>query len=223
MLYYFYVGGKKMFNVFSKFDSEETNKLSIQLSNGRTIPLEELVSDYERFLKQLRIEPGSWFRIDREIINKCKEKIRNECHDDWMLERFEWANEVANQKPDKYPNIIDTYIFNNRDLRTKKELIDMCESVGDGLCDKIICLLECQMRICNGETYEDLVQKVDKLPHRRIIKADLDSENLIWYGGGDEKTMPTLWFEYGVSESELKIGNVGVPYVFRRRDLENEN
>ena len=71
--------------------------VQVKLYNGRMISLEELISDYERLLKEesskksITSEPkadksitselkvGEWFRIDREIIDKSKEEIHRKC------------------------------------------------------------------------------------------------------------------------------------------------
>ena len=58
----------------------------------------------------------------------------------------------------------------------------MCEKVGEGMCDEIICDLELQMRICNGESAIDLFKKADKLPHVRVIK--LRNGGTGYFGGG---------------------------------------
>jgi hypothetical protein len=42
-------GGENMLNVFVKKSAEE---LHIQLSDGRMIPLDDLIRDYERLLKE---------------------------------------------------------------------------------------------------------------------------------------------------------------------------
>lgn len=83
MLYYcFNAGGKIMLNVFVKKSAEE---LHIQLSDGRMMPLEDLIKDYERILNEVsskkeikselkpitsKLKVGEWFRIDRDVINK---------------------------------------------------------------------------------------------------------------------------------------------------------
>ncbi len=91
----------------------------------------------------------------------------------------------------------------------------MCKGVGDGICDEIICDLELQMRICNGESVNDLVKKVDKLPRVRIIK--LRNGGIGYFGGGDDDNF------YG-RPADLSRGyffpnykySEGVPYAFRR-------
>ena len=70
-----------MHNVFKKESAEE---LQVQLSDGRLMPLEDLIEDYERLLKgeaskkaiapepkddeaiTNELEVGQWFRIDRD-------------------------------------------------------------------------------------------------------------------------------------------------------------
>ena len=61
---------------------------------------------------------------------------------------------------------------------------EMCEKVGDGMCDEIICDFELQMRICNGEPVHDLLQKADKIPYRRFIR--LRDGGTGHFGGGND-------------------------------------
>ena len=204
-----------MINVFSKMNSEEFKGLNVQLSNGRVISLEDLILDYERFSEQVSLKVGEWFHIDREIINKNRNKIQSECNKFGknIWKRFEWANQEANQHPDQYPNIIKTYIFERGDYTTEEDVRDMCKRVGDGMCDEVICLLELQMRICNGETMEDLCNKIDKLPYRRIIESRRSGGMLCYFGGGnvEYELYPSLHFIYGRTDNKG-----GVPYAFRR-------
>lgn len=85
-----------MLNVFVRKSVEE---LHIQLSDGRMMPLEDLVRDYERLLKEetskksttsepkedksitSKLKVGEWFRIDRDVIDKSKEEIRRKCNE----------------------------------------------------------------------------------------------------------------------------------------------
>lgn len=48
---------------------------------------------------------------------------------------------------------------------------DMCEELGDGMCCEIICDLELQMRICNGESVNDLslIPKIEKYIEYMVI------------------------------------------------------
>ena len=192
-----------MLNVFVKKSAEE---LHVQLSDGRIMLLEDLVRDYERFLKEesskkviiseskddkamtQELKVGKWFRIDREIIVKNGEEIRRKCNEAGtkgkaLWERFEKSNKIADEKHDQYPRLIETYIFeHNWNYKTEQEMRDMCEDVGDGMCDEVICDLELQMRICNGESVNDLAQKADKLPRVRVIK--LRNGGTGYFGGG---------------------------------------
>ena len=70
---------------------------------------------------------------------------------------------------------------------------DMCEEFGDGMCDEVICDLELQMRICNGECVADLVQKADRLPCIRVIK--LRNGGTGFFGGGADNN-----FDYPPTE-----------------------
>ena len=192
-----------MLNVFVKKSAEE---LHIQLSDGRMMTLEDLVRDYERFLNEealkkvatsepkddkatvSKLKVGEWFHIDRDVINKSKEEIRRKCNEagtegEKLWERFEESNKIADKNPDQYPRLIVTYIFkHNWEYKTEQEMRDMCKDIGDGMCDEVICDLELQMRICNGEPMDDLVKKADKLPRVRVIK--LRNGGTGYFGGG---------------------------------------
>lgn len=190
--------------------------VQVKLSNGRMISLEDLVSDYERLLKEefskkatkselkedkvitsesnddksssSELKVGQWFRIDREVIDKSKEEICCKCYaagenGKKLWKRFEKSNEIADADPQQYPPVIETYIFkHNWENKTGQQLRDMCDEVGDGMCDEVICDLELQMRICNGESVDDLVKKADRLPCVRVIKLRNGGTG---YFGGD--------------------------------------
>lgn len=187
-----------MLNVFVKKSAEE---LHVELSDGRIMLLEDLVRDYERLLKEKhsqdepskevitsQLKVGEWFRIDRDVIAKNREKIRRVCNEAGDVgkaywKRFEESNKIADENPDQYPCLIETYIFeHNWQYKTEQEMRDMCEDVGDGMCDEVICDLELQMRICNGELVDDLIQKADRLPRVRVIK--LRNGGTGYFGGG---------------------------------------
>lgn len=194
-----------MLNVFAKKSAEE---LHIQLSDGRMMPLEDLVRDYERLLKEeaskkaiisepkddkaitKELKVGEWFRIDRDVIDKSKEEIRRKCNragdkGKALWERFEKSNKIADRNPDQYSRIIETYIFKHDwKYKTEQEMRDMCKAVGKGMCDEVICDFELQMRICNGEHVGDLVKKADKLPCVRVIKLRNGGTGL--FGGGED-------------------------------------
>lgn len=89
---------------------------------------------------------------------------------------------------------------------------DMCKQIGNGMCDEIICEFELQMRICNGESVSDLVQKADKLPRVRIIK--LRNGGTGYFGGSADNNFPPadLYRHIFLLDNE----NYGdVPYAFR--------
>ena len=210
----------------------------VKLSNGREMTLEDLVMDYERRLqedglkkavssepkaeestvsKQLKV--GKWFRIDRDVITKNREKIHQVCNEVGDVgkeywKRFEESNQIASGNPDQYSRIIETYIFEHSwDYKTEQEMRDMCEKVGKGMCDEIICDLELQMRICNGESAIDLFKKADKLPRVRVIK--LRNGGTGYFGGGaDYNNPPAYLFRYYFSPNNKNY--IHVPYAFRR-------
>ncbi len=220
-----------MLNVFVKKSVEE---LHVQLSDGRIMPLEDLVKDYERLLKEKAIisEPtdnkaitklkvGEWFRIDREVINKNKEEIRRKCNEAEDVgkncwKRFAKSNKIANENPEQYPIVIETYIFeHNWEYKTQQEMRDMCEEIGEGMCDEVICDLELQMRLCNGESVNDLFKKYDELPRVRVIKLRNGESGS--FGGGTDNDIDCPPFLLGFDffypySKDYKY----VPYAFRR-------
>lgn len=228
-----------MAKVFRKESAEE---LYVQLSNGRMLTLEELVEDYERFLKEesskkaiiiisetkdnkaitSELKVGEWFLIDREVIDKSKEKIRCKCYaagteGKKLWKRFEKSNKIADENPDQYPRLIETYIFkHNWDFKTEQEMRDMSEEIGEGMCDEIICDFELQMRICNGESVDDLLQKPDKLPRRRAIKFRNGRSG--YFGGSadfNDNGSPADLFSRNFDPFEAHYEYV--PYAFRRK------
>lgn len=225
-----------MLNVFVKKSAEE---LHIQLSDGRMMTLEDLVRDYERLLNEealkkvatsepkddkstvSKLKVGEWFRIDREVIDKSKEEIRRKCNEagtegEKLWERFEESNKIADKNPDQYPRLIETYIFeHNWKYKDEQEMRDMCENVGDGMCCEVICDLELQMRICNGEPVDDLVKKADKLPRVRVIK--LRNGGTGYFGGGvdcDIDLPPADLSRHYFHPNNLDY--IFTPYAFRR-------
>lgn len=220
-----------MHNVFEKKSAEE---LYVELSDGRMMPLEEIVKDYERFLSELKddkpitskLTVGEWFRIDRDVINENKKTIRYKCNEAGtkgkeLWERFEKSNKIAEENPDQYPRLIETYVFkHNWDYKTVGEMRDMCEDLGKGMCDEVICDFELQMKICNGEPVHDLVIKGDKLPYRRVIK--LRNGGVGFVGGGanfadnDErhKYPPARLDRFDLANFDDKQSDY-VPYAFR--------
>lgn len=151
-----------------------------------------------------KLKVGKWFRIDRNVIDENRDEIYRKCIEEGTVgeelwKRFEVANKIADENPDQYPRLIETYIFMHRwDYKTAQEMRDMCERVGEGMCDEIICDLELQMRICNGESATDLLKKDDKLPHNRLIK--LRNGRTGWLGGCAEYCVgisPLIYLKIG--------------------------
>ena len=225
-----------MLNVFVKKSAEE---LHVQLSDGRMMLLEDLVRDYERLLKEnaskkaiisepkddkaitKELKVGEWFRIDREVIDKSKEEIRLKCNEAgdegkayWR--RFEASNKIADENLNQYPRLIETYIFEHSwYYKTEQEMRDMCEKVGEGMCDEIICDLELQMRICNGESAHDLFEEADKLPRVRVIQ--LRNGGTGYFGGGADDNNddpPADLFRYNFCPYRKYCRYT--PYAFRR-------
>lgn len=229
-----------MLKVFGNMDAKE---LQVKLSKGRTMTLEEIVNDYERLLineenskkaisseqskktsKGLimpRLEVDKWFLINRDVIDKNKEDIKRQCYKVGykgieIYIRFEISNKIADKNPDKYPRLIETFIPEKKWVYKKEqEMRDMCEEIGEGMCDEVICDLELQMRICNGESADDLFKKVDKLPRVRVIK--LINGGTGYFGGGVD-------INYNYPPADLYRCNFCpnckhcnyVPYAFRR-------
>ena len=220
-----------MLNVFAK----KSEELHVQLSDGRIVPLKKLVKDYERLLKEeyskkdepskyvitSQLKAGEWFRIDRDVIDENRDEIYRKCIEEGtdgkkLWESFEKSNKIANQNPDQYSHIMEVYIFKHDwRYKTEQEMQDMCEQVGEGMCDEIICDFELQMRICNGESVNDLVQKADKLPHVRVIK--LRNGGIGYFGGGadDDDYDPPVYLLRGNFNPDNK-NYMNVPYAFRR-------
>lgn len=225
-----------MLNVFVKKSAEE---LHVQLSDGRMMLLEDLVRDYERLLKEnaskkaiisepkddkaitKELKVGEWFRIDREVIDKSKEEIRLKCNEAgdegkayWR--RFEASNKIADENLNQYPRLIETYIFEHSwYYKTEQEMRDMCEKVGEGMCDEIICDLELQMRICNGESAHDLFEEADKLPRVRVIQ--LRNGGTGYFGGGADDnpfSPPAVLFRVNFNPDLEDYRST--PYAFRR-------
>ena len=91
----------------------------------------------------------------------------------------------------------------------------MCENVGDGMCCEVICDLELQMRICNGEPVNDLVKKADKLPHGRVVK--LRNGGTGYFGGGvaDNFNDPPAELDRDSFDPTCR-NHYMTPYAFRR-------
>lgn len=233
MLYYFLIQEEKnMHKVFIKKSAEE---LHVELSDGRMMLLEDLVKDYERLLKEetskeaitaekvvvSELKVGEWFRIDREVIRQNREEIHRKCNEAGdegkaLWERFEESNKIADANPGEYPRLIETYIFkHNWKYKTEQEMRDMCEQIGDGMCDEVICDFELQMRIVGGEQVNDLLKKADKLPRVRVIK--LRNGGTGYFGGGADDNyndLPADLYRNNFNPNDKYYE--GTPYAFRR-------
>ncbi len=208
------------------FEEKDVKKMQLQLSDGRLMPLEDLLEDYERLLKektpQNKLEVGKWFLINRDVIEKNQEKIRRVCGEErdskgrLYRERFGESNEIANAEPERYPRRIWTFVFKkNWKYKKEQKMRNMCKKKGDGMCDEVICDLELQMRICNGESAEDLFKKADKLPRVRVIQ--LRDGGTGYFGGGADynyNAPPADLCGYGFDPDYEHYG--GTPYAFRR-------
>lgn len=218
-----------MLNVFG------VEGLQVQLSDGRKMSLEDIVRDYEKRLKEehskkdepsqkaitSQLKVGEWFRIDRDVIAKNREKIRRVCNKAGDVgkvycKRFEESNKIANENPDQYSRIIETYIFKHDwEYKTEQKMRDMCKEIGDGECDEVICDLELQMRICNGESAHALFEEADKLPRVRVIQ--LRNGGTGYFGGGtvfNYVCPPAVLGRYGFNPINEDYGDT--PYAFRR-------
>ena len=221
------------------FREESAEELHIQLSDGRMLTLEDLVRDYERLLKEEsskkaiisetkddkaitnELKVGEWFRIDRDVIARNREKIRRVCNEAGDVgkaywKRFEESNKIADETPDQYPRIIETYIFKHDwEYKTGQEMRDMCKEIGDGECDEVICDLELQMRICNGESAHALFEEADKLPCVRVIQLRNGGTGYLGGGAGYDDYYPPAYLCRGFFppyDEDFR----STPYAFRR-------
>ena len=229
-----------MLNVFMEKSAEG---LHVKLSDGRLMPLEDLVRDYERLLRESskkeviaevkaekakaekkiteKLKVGKWFRIDRNVIDEHRDEIHQKCIEigadgEKLWKTFEESNEIANQNPDQYPRVMETYIFKRKwNYKEEQEMRDMCKEIGDGICDEVICYLELQMRICNGEAVESLIHKPDKLPRVRFIKLT-GGKCGYWGGGADNynRNPPAALHWNDFVPYMRNFDNV--PYAFRK-------
>jgi len=171
----------------------------------------------------------------KKVIDKNIYKIRRECIKEGpagerLWERFEVSNEIANQNPKQYPRVMEVYIFKNdwesveKECKSVPEMQAMCKQIGDGMCDEIICDLELQMRICNGESVYDLVEKPDKLPYARLIMLRNGWDAFF---GGDYVTNRVLMIPPANLDIRRFYPNVklrfSVPYAFRRKRNESSH
>lgn len=220
-----------MFNVIMKQKAED---VQVSLSDGRMMTVEDVVTDYERLLTSelkrnnkiaSKLKVGEHFLIDRDLIEKNKEKIKRECYEEGIAgrklwKRFEYANKMADENPGEFPCYIQTYIPERSwNYITVGEIKEMCCD-GYEWANDIICDLELQMRICNGESVHSLVGEVDKLPDKRIVRKIGESDLYIFGGSCDdeEEIAPAeLDFSgcyYFLDNDEI----VAVPYMFRRAE-----
>ena len=92
---------------------------------------------------------------------------------------------------------------------------DMCKEIGDGECDEVICDLELQMRICNGESAHALFEEADKLPRVRVIQ--LRNGGTGYFGGGavSNYNNPPADLHRNLFFPSFKLCR-NTPYAFRR-------
>lgn len=205
-------------------------KLPVKLSDGSEMSVRNLISEYERLWNEktskatitVQQKVGEWFRIDRKVIDENKEEIHRKCNElgdrgRYLWKRFEEANKIATENPNEYPRLIETYIFERNwdGDKTEQEMRDMCRDVGRGMCDEVICNLELQMKICNGESLHDLDKRYDKLPLRRLIKCRNGGSG--YFGGGTDclgKYTNTLIYKDSFRPTDKAYGLT--PYAFRQ-------
>jgi len=72
-----------------------------------------------------------------------------------------------------------------------------------------------QMRICNGESVDDLVKKADKLPRVRVIKLRNGGTGYIGGGADDDIDAPPADLSRDDFDPDAKYYKF-VPYAFRR-------
>lgn len=227
-----------MLDVFVKKSTEEM-QVRVELSDGHVMLLGDLVQDYERLLNEealkkaaisgqkdsksmkSELKVGEWYLINWQTINERRMEIRLKCKELGakgmeLLHRFEESNRIADANPDQYPRLIEVYIFEHSwGYKTEEEMRKMCEDVGEGMCDKVICDLELQMRICNGEDVYDLVNEPDKLPRVRVIQ--LRDGGTGYFGGGadDGAAYPAADLVMSDFRPNRRHYNY-TPYAFRR-------
>lgn len=214
--------------------------VEVQLSDGRKMSVEELIRDYERLLQMLPSEKAvtqnvarsraelkveEWFLINREVIAESQELIHLKCYlagnkGQKLWERFVKSNRIANMDPERYTRFIETYVLNLFDYTwgssTEQELREIGENAVYGeiceMCDEVICDLELQMRICNGEPIYDLINKKDIISNSRVIKCRNGDTGLV--GGGYIGAQPAA-ISRNSFDPNRKHANA-TPYVFRR-------
>ena len=225
LLYYFIMQEDN--NMMKVFVEKDVKEMQVQLSDGRMISLEEVLEDYERLLMEkepiAKLEVGKWFFYDRDVIDKNREKILNVCGEKkdregrLYWERFEESNKIADAEPERYPRQGWTYVFKHDwDYKKGQKMRDMCNEIGDGMCDEVICDFELQMRICNGETAEDLFEKADKLPQVRVIQLR-DGETGFFGGGTDcNNVAPPAALVRDFYIPDFRYFDY-TPYAFRRK------
>lgn len=227
-------------NMHNEFIKKSAEELHVQLSDSRFMTSEDLAEepiaselDDKPIVSELKV--AEWFLIDRKVIDENIYEIRRECINEGpagerLWERFEVSNEIANQNPKQYPRVMEVYIFKNdwesveKECKSVPEMQAMCKQIGDGMCDEIICDLELQMRICNGESVYDLVEKPDKLPYARLIMLRNGWDAFF---GGDYVTNRVLMIPPANLDIRRFYPNVklrfSVPYAFRRKRNESSH
>lgn len=178
-----------------------------------------MLKSTEEHSKNLNV--GKWFRIERELIAQKREKIYRTCNEAGDVgkaywERFEESNKIADENPDQYPRIIETYIFKHDwEYKTEQEMRDMCEEIGEGECDEVICDLELQMRICNGESADVLFRQADKLPRVRVIQLRCGETGYLGGGVDDKFDDPPAYLERSIFTPN-DASYIYTPYAYRR-------
>lgn len=217
-------------------EESSTGKYYIKLPDGRLMILVDL-EDYQRLLKGESLKKGApsnpknyksavskpkvgkWFLIDRKVISENMAEIRRQCKEavhvygELYLEEFEKANKMADKNPDKYPRFIETLILPGAysyahifECATEAQRKNKCEKV----CDNVICNLELEMRICNGELAIDLFTKPDTLPYQRVTEEG-------WvFGGSKWKHCEPACLTPFVNKNEKYA-----LYIFRRKLSQN--
>lgn len=207
-------------------------KRNVKLSDGQMVPLEDLIKSYERLFRDYEgllkatakeLKVGEWFRIDRNVIDNNRDEIYRKCMEEGtkgqkLWERFEESNKIAEKNTFQYTRVMEVYIFPSKSMKwvTEEEMRHLCEIIGDGMCDEIICDFELQMRICNGESVYDLVEMFDKLPGGRIIKLRDGGTGFFGSCEFEKFAGPPSQLLRGNFNSKRSYGGRYLPYAFRR-------
>lgn len=128
--------------------------------------------------------------IDRGLFSQNRKDKRQERTRQLILEAF---TEV-DANPEKYAKPFKTMIMKKTwdSSKTLKELMEMAGKVGD-LADWVEQAMEWAQRIANGETWERICNKVDKIDWRRVV---MWKDGYLRAVGGS----PRLNYKYPASE-----------------------